>query len=561
MTNKLDRNEAVKELAQTKQREFSLNNGDGPWTIVYDDWHREDGNNGGRFAAFSLPSHRPNVLERGEWDLKPGEGGPGFMQHSENGEWVTTYYRNSEGPEVEPLILVQNFYGAVPDTYLVADDFRLLMNLWQDPATGNYYAIGDDGSKNLAVEYKDRQIKVRTPILRRYQAARELDLLLFTDSAAFVHTDEPAKAFEHMSEPGHVEDELNYVEFSVGEVHIAGRRMCSRLLAKRVLPPPPREQSGIWPWDELDEEYPEFIIGEDENGRPVRFMCEEDKLANYFGKNPDAPHYLTPVFFKPEVLQRYYDDPELYSISDGRLSCGNLWGVQIDNGNPDVVMVFLGDIGRDIPNSHRTHWLAYNMPPVGPMSESTFRRSFLNQFAEPENPEHLFKYAYDEFQKTWEESWGWPLHRKPSGADKQIIQRLRIPLNESDAEFEAQLLGLAKLLVDFLNETEIAQRVSKVPNEKGISKLERFLRAAGYADVDRDIALLRRIQNLRSRIAAHTSGSSGQAFLAGELDGRSKREFVTELMQQATRMLADLAGLLPATARDGSNEADSDAPR
>ncbi len=533
---------AVDKLRQVRQRELSLHNGDGPWTIVSDDWHHSDGDNGGRFAAFSQPSHRSQVLSRGEWDLKPGEGGPGFMQHNEDGKWVTTYFRNSEGPEVEPLVLVQSFYGVVPDTYLIADDFRLLMNLWQDPATGNYFSIGDDGSKDLAVEFKDGQIRVRTPLLRRYQAARQLDLLLFTDSAAFVHTDEPVEAFEHLSEPDHVEDGLNFVEFNVGEVHIIDRQICSRLLVKRILPPPPQEQSGIWPWDELDEEYPEFIIGEDKNGRPVRFTCEEDKLANYFGKNPDAPHYLTPVFFKPDVLQRYYDNPAIYSISDGRLSCGNLWGVQIDNGNPDVVMVFLGDIGRDIPSSHRTHWLAHNIAPVGPMSASTFRRSFLNQFAETENPEHLFKQAYEAFQDGWEEAWGWRLHRKPSGTDKQVIQRLHIPLNESDAELEAQLLGLAKLLVDFLNEADIARDLPKVANEKGISKLERFLRAAGYAEVDRDVELLRRIQNLRSRIAAHTGG---QTFLASELKGESKRKFIVDLMEQATRMLAELVQLRP----------------
>lgn len=560
MGKKLDRDEAAQKLAQTGQRQLSLHNGDGPWTIVRDDWHHDDGSNGGRFVAFSQPSHRSTALSRGEWDLKPGEGGPGFMQHGENGKWVTTYFRNSEGPEVEPLILEQSFYGAAPDTYLISEEFRLLMHLWQDSATGNYYAIGDDGSRELAIKFENERISVRTPILRRYQAARQLDLLLFTDSAVFVETDEPLGSFKDMNEPDHVEDELNFVEFHVGESRTLGRRLLSRLLVKRVLTPPPQEQSGIWPWDRQDEVYPEFIIGEDQNGRPIRYTCEEDKLANYFGKNPDAPHYLTPVFFKPEVLQRYYDDPEHYAISDGRLSFGNLWGVQIDNGNPNVVMVFLGDIGRDIPNSHRTHWLAHNVPPIGPMSESTFRRSFLNQFAETENPEHLFKYAYVKFQETWEDAWGWRLHRKPSGADKQIIQRLRIPLNESDAEFEAQLLGLAKLLVDFLNEADIAKGLPKVANEKGIGKLERFLRTAGYAEVDRDTALLRRIQNLRSRIAAHTPGSDGQAFLAGELKGKSKRGFITELMVQATRMLANLAGLLPATACDGSDGTESGTP-
>ncbi|MEZ5431153.1 MAG: hypothetical protein R3F31_08240 [Verrucomicrobiales bacterium] len=32
-------------------------------------------------------------------------------------------------------------------------------------------------------------------------------------------------------------------------------------------------------------------------------------LANYFGANPDALNFLTPVFFRPEVLAKYYADP------------------------------------------------------------------------------------------------------------------------------------------------------------------------------------------------------------------------------------------------------------
>ena len=542
MSKLLQIDDGIETLRQAEQRKLSLHNGDGPWTIVCDGWHDSSGDNGGRFVAFSQPTHRAQVLSRGEWDLTLGEGGPGFMQHHENGEWVTTYFRNSKGPEIEPLLILQQFYGVVPDSYLVADDFRLLMNLWRNPENGNYYMIGEDGSKDLAVDFKAEQIRVRTPILRRYQAARQLDLLLFTDSTVFIDVDEPIDAFEHLNEPEHIEDELSFVEFSVGETRIPRPRIVSRLLVKRVLPPPPQEQSGIWPWDGLNEEYPDFIIGEDSNGRPVRFTCEVDKLANYFGKNPDAPHYLTPVFFKPDVLRRYYDDPAVYSITDGRLTCGNLWGVQIDNGNADVVMVFLGDIGRDIPSSHRTHWLAHNIAPIGPMSASTFRRSFLGQFADSENSENLFIHAYESLQDSWEQAWGWRLHRKPNGTDKQIIQRLRIPLNETDAEFEAQLLGLAKLLIDFLNEAAIGNKLLKVANEKGIGKFQRFLKDAGYEEIDRDIALLRRIQNLRSRIAAHTGGDE---LLASELRGKSRREFIEDLMVQATQMMSDLAELQP----------------
>ena len=538
----LDHNEAVAALRQINERKTSQTNGSGPWTVVYDSWHHSRDRNGGRFAAFASPSYRARAMQSAAWDLGVGGGSPGFSQHNEDGEWVSTYHRNVDGPDLEPLVLVQEMYGAVPDSYLISEEFRLLMHLWEDKTTGNYYIVGKDGSKELAIEFDGERIRVRTPLLRRYQAARQLDLLLFSDTRVFVDTDESPEAFDELREDDHVEND-SVVFMGVGNIDFHRAQVFSRLLVKRVLPPPPQEKSGIWPWDEGDEEYPEFIIGEDDHGRPVKYTCEEDKLANYFGKNPDAPHYLTPVFFRPEVLKRYYEDPKLYSVTDGRLSCGSLWGVQIDNGNQSAVMVFLGDIGRDIPSSHRDHWRAYNIPPVSGMSESTFRRSFLAQSAETENAEHLFKNAYRATQMAWTEKWGWGLYRDAEGSDAELIRRVRIPLNNTDSEFEAQLLGLAKLLVDLLNEAEIAAGLPPVMNEKGISKLKRFLEAAEYAYVDRDIALLRTIQNLRSRIAAHTSGSSGQAFLAEELDGLSKPEFIEKLMRAATMMFADLSEL------------------
>lgn len=544
MEDTLDHDEAMDALRQSDERDRSTSNGSGPWTIVYDSWHDDKVRNGGRFAAFAVPEFRERAGQGATWNLSVGGGLPGFSQHSKDGEWVTSYRRNIDGPDVEPLILVQEMYDVVPDAYILSEEFRLLMNLWEEKSTGNFYRFGDDGSKELAVEIAGSQIRIRTPILRRYQAARQLDLLLFSDSKVFVATEEEAESFESLDEPDHREGD-SVVYMSTGELGFGRKQLFSRLLVKRILPPPPQEKSGIWPWGDQDEECPEFIIAEDENGHSVRFTCEEESLANYFGKNPDAPHYLTPVFFKPEVLKRYYDDPDVYSVRDGRLTCGSLWSVQIDNGSPLALMVFLGDIGRDIPSTHRDHWRAYNIPPVSKMSESTYRRSFLAQFAETENPEHIFKNAYMAIQRAWIDNWGWGLYREAEGSDAGLIQRVRIPLNDTDVEFEAQLLNLAKLLIDLLNEAKIAEGLARSDNEKGISKLKRFLEVNGYAHIERDISLLRRIQGLRSRIAAHTSGSSGQAFLAKELDGLSKPGFIEKLMRDATQMFADISSLAP----------------
>lgn len=545
MENESNHTELEKILRQPMERHVGTTNGDGPWTVVYDSWHETGRRNGGRFVAFGSPDLRSRALESAGWDMQVGSGFPGFSQSYEGGEWVTSYHRNSGEDGFEPLVIVQGMYGVVPDAYLISEEFRLLLNLWEDRASGNFYSIGEDGSKELAIEFIGEQIRVRTPLLRRYQAARQLDLYLYADTRVFVESSEKPEAFDGLNEGDHIENDA-VIFMGVGDLGgFRDKELFSRLLVKRVLPPPPQEKSGIWPWDRQDEEFPEFIIGEDVDGRPVKHTCDPDKLANYFGKNPEAPHYLTPVFFKPEVLKRYYDDPAIFEVSDGRLRCGSLWGVQIDNGNPKAVMVFLGDIGRDIPSSHRDHWRAYNIAPTGAMSESTFRRSFLAQFAETENPEHLFKNAYLAIQRAWFDTWGWGLYRESSGSDAELIQRVRIPLNNTDTEFEAQLLNLAKLLVDLLNESAIAADSPPVENEKGISKFKRFLESVGYEHTDRDIALLRRIQGLRSRIAAHTSGSGGRAFLAEELGGLGKPEFIEKIMKDASQMFVDLSELRP----------------
>jgi hypothetical protein len=105
-------------------------------------------------------------------------------------------------------------------------------------------------------------------------------------------------------------------------------------------------ECGIWPYEEKAKPHVEFIIGIDRDGKEVSHSCHPEKLANYFGKNPDAPHFLTPVVFRREVLKKYFDHPERYEISDGYLRCAGLWGLRMDNHSEDRVTVFLGDLGE-----------------------------------------------------------------------------------------------------------------------------------------------------------------------------------------------------------------------
>jgi hypothetical protein len=533
-----DEHEQIRDrLKQERMIESALINGDGPWTVVYDDWHLDNDDNCSRYMAFAQPQMRDKILSHGGWDFSKGDGHPEFSCREQDVQYIRSY----KTPEFEPLVILQHFYSAVPDVLHISEEFKLLMNLWQDPKSGDYYEIKDDGSKELSIRYKDKRIEVRTPLLKRYMAARQLDAVLFIDTRVSVEYAGDVADFSDLEFEGQVSNELMYLSQSVGRLPPSDARVGSLVFAKRILPAPPQETCGIWPWDEADpSDYPEFIIGEDEYGKPVKYTCDPDRLANYFGKNSDAPHYLTPVFFKREVLQKYYDDSELYTVSDGYLSCSHLWGVKIDNEFFNIISAFLGDIGRDIPSEHWTHWLSHNVPPTQRMSDVGVRRAFFGQFAESENPEHRFKLAYDQLQSSWDEHWGWRLHRKAEGPDAGVLQRLRIPVNDTDAELHTQSINLALVLVDYLNEKNLASYLSDAKGDKGIAKFKKFLEAQSYQHTERDIRLLQRIQRMRSRIAAHSSGSSGQAYLEEELGNDTPQEYIARLMTEATQMLDDL---------------------
>jgi hypothetical protein len=179
---------------------------------------------------------------------------------------------------------------------------------------------------------------------------------------------------------------------------------------------------------------------------------------------------LTPVYFRREVLQRYYERPEKYSVEDGYLRCGSLWGLRLDDDHPHHVMVFLGDLGRDLPESERPYWQSFNVVPTGGMSATVWQRSFQGKPTDPEAPDLRFKSLYVRFNTKWPEQTGWALFKDLEPDDQHVLQRLRIPLNDSQPEFEDQVIGLAKLLIDALDEKSIRNHLTeKVADEKGIS--------------------------------------------------------------------------------------------
>lgn len=525
------------DLHQGAVRSWFETQGDGPWTTVYRDHPTPDGNVAA-YCALATPDRAQEALaSSGGWLISITSGTPGFVQSWDEGQMRTTYLpRGSVDDGVEPLILVREYYGAAPTEVEVDQQFRLFHNLRFDEGRKCFVKMHADGNQTEAVRFDMKTIEVRTSMLRQYLSARSLDLLLFIDAKA-----------RSDREPGNDESQtynapdLSLELFHFEDPYSLDRKFGSRLLGTKVLRHGPVESCGIWPYEAPDDNFPEFIIGEDPDGRELKFTCDPEKLSNYFGKNPDAPHYLTPIHFRREVLQKYYNAPDLYTITDGRLTCASLWSVQLDNDHRDRVIVFLGDIGRDLPSAERDHWRSYMISPDAPISETNFRRSFLNQAVTPQAIDLAFRRAYKDASKAWADKFGWPLFREAKESDVYLLQELRLPLNDGQVEFERAIQIMAKLMCDSLNEKQIGRALSSsVENEKGISKFERLLREQGYPQTKRDIPLLRTIQELRSRAVAHLKGSEYQKMMATNLGSDRGIAAVESLLRRGVEFLTAL---------------------
>jgi len=245
---------------------------------------------------------------------------------------------------------------------------------------------------------------------------------------------------------------------------------------------------------------------------------------------------LTPVFFRRDVLNKYYANPDLYSVEDGYIRCAGLWGLRLDNDLQEHVMVFLGDLGRDIPLSEAQYWRSFNIAPQERVSETLIKRAFRGEFADPQSVDLRFARAYERTNRAWEAKYGWPLFKPLHTADEHVLAKLHIPLLDTQAEFDEQVGYLAKLLVDSLNVEAITPPMrNAAKSDGGLARLQRFLAEQGLTDPATTLRPFARIQGLRSRGAAHRKGSDYDLTVAiGELD---RRQGFAKMLSEAVQTL------------------------
>ncbi|SQC00759.1 hypothetical protein [Clostridium tetanomorphum] len=258
------------------------------------------------------------------------------------------------------------------------------------------------------------------------------------------------------------------------------------------------------------KKYQDYIIEiDDETGDELEYTCEEDKLANYFGANPHAPHFLTPIYFERKVLDKYTNDPSNYKIGDGILVFLDEWSIPFTINKDNKVVAWLGDLGR-IPYNEQKHWRLYNVKPQGGVEKKFFQRQMMAEFTDSITPEKKLFELINELNEVFINKYNDKIFNELSEADLQIKSAFSIPTNNSTTMYQTYLMHLCKITVESIN-TRLIQQI--IPRDKLLDEdnnllksrmqLKVFLTELNVSQAEKLDEILKIIYNSRNKLAGH----------------------------------------------------------
>ena len=465
----------------------------------------------------------------------------------EDAHGVPRYTRHGRADDMRPVVVLSSHDGVLPKMLpQVLEEFRHFHNLWQDPSGSLHKKLLPDGSEEEVCKVNERHVRIRTTFLRRFQAATQLCLVRFVDSIIRTpnHRQWTTEALAPLCRT-ELTDSCTWRREI--RLDIRSGDVLSRIRAKTITAPPPRDQCGARPWDAptARRSHRRFIVAETLTGDQIEHTCDPDSLSGPEIGSDLPLGELTPVFFDRKVLQRYYEDPQKYRVEDGCVSCGALWSLSIDNNHAEHVVVPICYLGLELPEREQDHWKVHNIAPPGSgLSRTSRRRWIQGEWAEPDSPEWQFKQCYDAFRSQCRRRLGWDLWRDAADDDGHPLQqRVRMPLASTAEELNNQMRRLDLLLVEAINTKKLKQELGPDrPAARGsFPLLEAWFTKIGYPHTQRDVEFLRRIHKLRNA-ASHRNSSSASNKMPVTQSGHQQK--ATEILTGATDMMRDLTRVL-----------------
>lgn len=416
------------------------------------------------------------ILSDSHWFINTEFGIPEkYQKPYENEEYDDGLLAELNGVIYSPFVFKRHFNGYVPDRFQIIEHFLLYYNCFWIEEKNEYQSINDKGEIKTIIKYiknsKEETFLIDTHTLKDYLAVKGVCLARFHDHRRRSVNDisnflkGEFKTYELSNSESFYE-----LDFRT-DIQYDNIKSTSRLLGKDVIKPYSKPESHEWSSEKDQNDFLDFIIGRDENGKEIKSNCQPSKLSNYF-VDKGTTHFLTPTFFKRELLQKYYSEPKKYDTSEGSIKYLNFWRIEIDLTEENLIQVYLGDIGRNLPFNEQLHWRQFNVVPKGKISNHRYKRDFLAEFASPELEEAPilhFKQAFETLQERFKLLNEQVLFKDLAKDDQHLFSTLHIPVTDEWKELDEQILALAKVTTDSFNYKPISKLTGKKIGDIGIN--------------------------------------------------------------------------------------------
>ena len=262
-----------------------------------------------------------------------------------------------------------------------------------------------------------------------------------------------------------------------------------------------------------ERDYVEFVALDWRNNRISKISTDPAATTSYFEAHKNnLPYQISPAFFRPDVLLKYKDDRDKYTIEERyrTIRCRNAWALQrYDVNEAGQVHVYIKDL-RHLPFQEQQYWASYNEQPKTGISKRAMEHDIEGEWTSIEDP-------LDEIlsiTERWADSgmrW-WHLR------EESLFKRVNTPRTSSRDEWAQAFMDLSKLIVEGFQVKAIRDELTKMKidfdkEERSLALLEKLLIAHKRIASGQRLDGLRTVQNIRNKVIAH-SGSSEAAELA-----------------------------------------------
>lgn len=299
-----------------------------------------------------------------------------------------------------------------------------------------------------------------------------------------------------------------------------------------------------------EKQFCTYIAIDWKHERIAEVSCDPKLLGNYFVESP-YPFEISPAFFRREVLKKYQDDPEKYSIEERNISCRSLWGIRFDINEQNQVQVYLKDLSG-LPYSEQLYWKSFNEVPKGGISNRSYRTDFLGEWYSEPNPLNELKNLLADFPTGIISGTAIEVWQKPSGPDADLVNRIHYLAGSSLKEWETAIVELDKLVVEGINLRGFlrpAAQILGISHEtlQSIGLLRAILEAKGIAPdlISVVIDPLKELQDIRSQVGSHRKGTSAAKTIKQiKTQHRTLDNHFSDLVAKVLKSLATLHDMI-----------------